>query len=87
MKNTIFNEISILCWRSTSGLRLFHFYRIFSCSNQGKKIQIFFWGGAVTANQLEGAYLEGGKGLRDADLYRFRDDIKKKRQRSQYNRY
>ncbi|MCY9543569.1 family 1 glycosylhydrolase [Paenibacillus alvei] len=35
----------------------------------------FFWGGAVAANQLEGAYLEGGKGLSVADLNRFRDDI------------
>lgn len=35
----------------------------------------FFWGGAVAANQLEGAYLEGGKGLSVADINRFRDDI------------
>jgi len=35
----------------------------------------FFWGGAVAANQLEGAYNEGGKGLSVADLNRFRDDI------------
>ncbi|MDT2755858.1 family 1 glycosylhydrolase [Enterococcus asini] len=35
----------------------------------------FFWGGAVAANQLEGAYLEDGKGLSVADINRFRDDI------------
>ena len=28
----------------------------------------FLWGGAVAANQCEGAYLEGGKGLSDADM-------------------
>lgn len=27
----------------------------------------FLWGGAVAANQLEGAYLEGGKGISSAD--------------------
>lgn len=35
----------------------------------------FFWGGAVAANQLEGAYLEDGKGWSVADINRFRDDI------------
>lgn len=35
----------------------------------------FLWGGAVAANQLEGAYNEGGKGFSVADLNRFRDDI------------
>ena len=35
----------------------------------------FFWGGAVAANQLEGAYNEGGKGLSVADINQFRDDI------------
>lgn len=35
----------------------------------------FYWGGAVAANQLEGAYLEGGKGWSVADINRFRDDI------------
>lgn len=35
----------------------------------------FFWGGAVAANQLEGAYLEDGKGLSVADINQFRDDI------------
>ena len=28
----------------------------------------FLWGGAVAANQCEGAYLEDGKGLSTADL-------------------
>lgn len=35
----------------------------------------FLWGGAVAANQLEGAYLEDGKGLSVADINRFRDDV------------
>ncbi|UTY40172.1 6-phospho-beta-glucosidase [Allocoprobacillus halotolerans] len=30
----------------------------------------FFWGGATAANQFEGAYLEGGKGLSIADVER-----------------
>lgn len=30
----------------------------------------FFWGGALAANQCEGAYLEGGKGLSTADIMR-----------------
>lgn len=28
----------------------------------------FFWGGAISANQVEGAYLEDGKGLSTADM-------------------
>ena len=28
----------------------------------------FLWGGAVAANQCEGAYLEGGKGLSVPDM-------------------
>jgi len=28
----------------------------------------FLWGGATAANQLEGAYLEGGKGLSTVDV-------------------
>lgn len=35
----------------------------------------FFWGGAVAANQLEGAYDLGGKGLSVADINRYRDDL------------
>ncbi|MCY7753309.1 glycoside hydrolase family 1 protein [Bacillus haynesii] len=40
----------------------------------------FLWGGAIAANQAEGAYLEGGKGLCVADINKFNDsvDIKKK---------
>lgn len=40
----------------------------------------FLWGGAIAANQAEGAYLEGGKGLCVADINKFTDrvDIKKK---------
>ncbi|MGM0168921.1 6-phospho-beta-glucosidase [Enterococcus sp. AZ135] len=37
--------------------------------------QNFLWGGAVAANQLEGAFEEGGKGLSVADINRFRDDV------------
>lgn len=35
----------------------------------------FLWGGAVAANQCEGAWKEGGKGWCIADINRFRDDI------------
>ncbi len=28
----------------------------------------FLWGGATAANQIEGAYLEGGKGLSTSDF-------------------
>ena len=35
----------------------------------------FMWGGAVAANQLEGAYDIDGKGLCIADINEFRDDI------------
>jgi len=31
----------------------------------------FLWGGATAANQLEGAYLEGGKGLSNVDIIPF----------------
>lgn len=30
----------------------------------------FLWGGATAANQIEGAYKEGGKGLSTADVSR-----------------
>ena len=30
----------------------------------------FLWGGATAANQYEGGYLEGGKGLSIADIER-----------------
>ena len=29
----------------------------------------FLWGGAFAANQVEGAYKEGGKGLSTADIF------------------
>ena len=35
----------------------------------------FFWGGAVAANQLEGAYQEGGKGLCIADINEFKGNL------------
>lgn len=35
----------------------------------------FLWGGAVAANQCEGAWQEGGKGWCVADINRFRGDI------------
>lgn len=35
----------------------------------------FMWGGAVAANQLEGAYDIDGKGLCVADINEFRDDV------------
>lgn len=35
----------------------------------------FMWGGAVAANQLEGAYDLDGKGLCVADINEFRSDI------------
>ncbi|MEL7657190.1 MAG: glycoside hydrolase family 1 protein, partial [Bacillota bacterium] len=35
----------------------------------------FLWGGAVAANQCEGAWQEGGKGWCVADINRFRDDL------------
>jgi 6-phospho-beta-glucosidase len=35
----------------------------------------FFWGGAVAANQCEGAWREGGKGWCAADINRFRGDL------------
>lgn len=40
----------------------------------------FLWGGAIAANQAEGAYLEDGKGLCVADILKVQDsgDLKKK---------
>jgi beta-glucosidase/6-phospho-beta-glucosidase/beta-galactosidase len=35
----------------------------------------FFWGGAVAANQCEGAWQEGGKGWCVADINRYRGDL------------
>ena len=33
----------------------------------------FLWGGAIAANQIEGAWNEGGKGLSVADVAMYRD--------------
>lgn len=33
----------------------------------------FLWGGATAANQIEGAYLEGGKGLSTSDFAAYKD--------------
>ena len=35
----------------------------------------FLWGGAFAANQMEGAWKEGGKGLCVADINEFVDDV------------
>ena len=39
----------------------------------------FLWGGAIAANQAEGAFLEGGKGWSVADILKVQDagDLKK----------
>ena len=39
----------------------------------------FFWGGAVAANQLEGAYDEDGKGLCIADINEYKGDLPKEK--------
>lgn len=36
----------------------------------------FLWGGAFAANQVEGAYLEGGKGLSEVDIFPKSDRVK-----------
>lgn len=47
--------------------------------NPDKFPQDFLWGGALAANQCEGAYDEGGKGLCIADMIPYRDiPLKKK---------
>lgn len=35
----------------------------------------FLWGGAIAANQIEGAWNEGGKGLSVADVAMYRPDL------------
>lgn len=35
----------------------------------------FLWGGATAANQFEGGWNEGGKGLSVADVARFKPDV------------
>lgn len=37
----------------------------------------FLWGGATAANQLEGGFREGGKGLSTADMTPFREEAVK----------
>lgn len=39
----------------------------------------FLWGGALAANQMEGAYLEDGKGLSVADVNEFYDNVEIKK--------
>ena len=39
----------------------------------------FLWGGATAANQIEGAYLEDGKGLNTADVMTLGSHQKKRR--------
>ncbi|MCI8401785.1 MAG: glycoside hydrolase family 1 protein [Lachnospiraceae bacterium] len=43
--------------------------------NENKFPENFLWGGATAANQWEGAYLEGGKGLCVADINEFKGDL------------
>ncbi|MGM0168905.1 6-phospho-beta-glucosidase [Enterococcus sp. AZ135] len=43
--------------------------------NNTKFSDNFLWGGAVAANQLEGAYLEDGKGLSVADINIYKGDL------------
>lgn len=40
-----------------------------SIQNSARFPKNFLWGGAIAANQAEGAYLEGGKGLSTADVF------------------
>ncbi|WP_039943302.1 family 1 glycosylhydrolase, partial [Lactobacillus equicursoris] len=35
----------------------------------------FLWGGAVAANQVEGAWNEDGKGMSVADVARYKKDV------------
>ena len=37
----------------------------------------FLWGGATAANQIEGAYNEGGKGLSTSDYAAYKDPYAK----------
>lgn len=43
-------------------------------SNEGTFPEHFLWGGAVAANQCEGAFGVGGKGFSLADVHRYRSD-------------
>ncbi len=44
-------------------------------TNKKKFPEKFMWGGATAANQWEGAYLEGGKGLCVADINEFKGNL------------
>ena len=44
-------------------------------TNKKKFPEEFMWGGATAANQWEGAYLEGGKGLCVADINEFKGNL------------
>ena len=39
----------------------------------------FLWGGAIAANQAEGAFLEGGRGWSVADILKVQDKVILKR--------
>ncbi len=41
----------------------------------------FLWGGAVAANQIEGAFDVGGKGLCIADINEFKGDLPPEKER------
>lgn len=43
--------------------------------NKIKFPEDFLWGGATAANQIEGAYLSGGKGLSTSDFARYTDPL------------
>ena len=45
--------------------------------NVNKFPEGFLWGGATAANQIEGAYLEGGKGLSTSDMAAYKDPYEK----------
>ena len=47
--------------------------------------QGFLWGGAIAANQAEGAWNEDGKGISVADVARFKPDISVEDYKSQWH--
>ena len=51
------------------------FWRVKNEQSTGRISEGFLWGGAFAANQMEGAYDVGGKGLCIADINEFVDDI------------
>ena len=44
----------------------------------------FLWGGAVAANQLEGAFNEGGKGWSVADIATYKPNVDVKDYKNMY---